>query len=96
MPLPLPTPCTIFFFANHLCAVFDHDGRQIPRYQAGYHGLTIQQLRADGINPWDIPNREGHPLPGVPDWWDDAHQGAYTNYIAALDASADPSGMGIK
>jgi hypothetical protein len=69
MPDDPVAPRSIFFFANGTAAVCDGQGEQMGRYQAGWHGTTIEALAADGIDWRTIPDRNGSPLDQPPDWW---------------------------
>ncbi len=62
-------PDSIIFFPNGTAAVFDRNGKQMPRYQQGWHGTTIAALAADGINWETIHCVTGNPLREPPDWW---------------------------
>jgi hypothetical protein len=60
---------SIIFFANGTAAVFDAAGRQVPKYQTGWHGTTIAALRADGIDWRELPEILGSPMREPPFWW---------------------------
>jgi hypothetical protein len=66
----LNSPRVIFFFPNGTAAVCDGHGRQMPRYQRGWHGTTVARLEADGIDWRSIPERHGSPMATPPSWWD--------------------------
>lgn len=55
-------PNDIIFCDNGMALVRDEDGKQITKYQKGYHIDTILSLWGDGIDWKTIPNRYGHPL----------------------------------
>lgn len=66
-------PTSIIFFPNGTAAVCGPHG-QIPKYQRGWHGTTIEALKADGIEWWSIPERLGSPLKTPPAWWSPERQ----------------------
>lgn len=81
--MPTDLPDSIFFFPNGTAAVCDYHGRQMPRYQCGWHGCTIESLAADGIDWTTIPNRMGSPASAPPPWWDARRQRRHEAWMAA-------------
>jgi hypothetical protein len=70
----LSAPHSIFFFPNGMAAVCDGHGQQMPKYQRGWHGTTVEQLAADGIDWRTIPDRQGEPNETPPCWWSPERQ----------------------
>ncbi len=64
----LTKPAAVIFFGNGTAAVFDAAGRQMPRYQRGWHGTTVAALEADGVD-WRTLDVTGCPLRSPPPWW---------------------------
>ena len=62
-------PRSVIWFPNGTAAVCDGMGRQMPRYQRGWHGTTIKRLKADGYDWREFGDVMGSPLSVPPAWW---------------------------
>lgn len=62
-------PSFIAFFTNGVAAVCDQWGQQMPKYQVGWHQMTIQALEVHGYNYKTFKEVLGVPLTTPPSWW---------------------------